>query len=644
MPPQSSGLSGSFAVSVVVATPVDEPLASAPVLDAESEPAPVEPTGPSEVAESAVVEVGVSVVVGVELSEAVVSDVPDSSVSDDAGELEPPHPQEAKRKRLPMAHVRITAFDRAGLMDSNRDALEIARFDWSIGAMTRSVLAWCATAVLLCACGEKDVDASGDTDGAVPNEGDPCEPDPDGAGDTDDEPPCADGYACEANGDGHICAAPIEIHGIVLDAIDETPIEGARVTALDETGAPVGSVSISDADGRYVLTVTAGRNDDGSIADTDQWTLFAAAIDYQAFPGGLRPAIPINAADALMEDVGGEDDDDDDDGDGSDETQSGRWVIENPSTNVGLLPLPEGQAGGRTVSGVVGGDSPGGTLVVAEGPQPPARYTIADADGHYAVFNVPAGPHTMVGYRGGLDVLPASIDGGADVEDADLDASEGSATAVVRGSVNIVNAPGGSETSVVLVPVSTYNDNLERGPVPRGLRAPEAPATPSVSGEFEIDGVPPGRYKVLAAFENDALVRDPDTSIAGTAIVEIEVDAADIDLAESFKITEGLAVVSPGAETPETVTGTPTFVFADDSSEDRYEVLVFDAFGELLWADREVPGVSGSDVVEVTYGGPALDAGQYYQFRATSIRETPNSTTAISRTEDLRGVFIAGDE
>ncbi|MCR9162345.1 MAG: hypothetical protein ACE37F_31460 [Nannocystaceae bacterium] len=498
--------------------------------------------------------------------------------------------------------------------------------------MARSVLTWCAAAVLVCACGEKDVDASGDTDGEVPGEGDACEPDADDAADTDDddEPACADGYACERSGDAHICAAPIELRGIVLDALSEEPIEGAHVTALDATGTPVGSVSVSDADGRYVITVTAVRNDDGSISGTDTWTLFATAADYQPFPGGLRPAIPINAADAVSEAA-------------SQDGEPDRWVIENPSTDVGLLLLPSAQSGGRTVSGVVRGDSPGGTLVVAEGSADEAsRYAIADADGHYTVFNVPAGPHTMVGYRGGLDVLPASVDGDADVEDADLETGDGAATAAVRGSVNIVNAPGGSATSVVLIPNSLYNDNLERGPVPKGLRAPQAPEAPSVEGAFEIEGVPEGRYKVLAAFENDALVRDPDTSIAGTAIVEIDVGNVDVDLAKSFKITEGLDVVSPGAQVPEVVSGTPTFVFADDSSEDRYEVLVFDAFGELVWQDLEIPGVTGSDVVEVPYAGPALEAGQYYQFRATSIRETPNSTTAISRTEDLRGVFIAG--
>ncbi len=425
----------------------------------------------------------------------------------------------------------------------------------------------------------------------------------------------------------------------MLDALSSDPIEGAHVTALDEAGNPVGSVSISDADGQYTILVSASRNEDGTIADTDTWTLFATAADYEPFPSGLRPAIPINAADAVL--VSG-DGDTDGEPEGDEDGESDRWVIENPSTDVALLILTSQQRGGRTISGVVGGESPGGTLVVAEGGETPARYAIADGDGSYTVFNVPAGPHTMVGYRGGLDVQPASVDGDADVEGADLEAAEAAADAFVRGSVNIVNADGGSETSVVLVPVSVFNEGLERGPVPLGLRAPEAPEAPSISGAFEIDGVPPGRYKVLAAFENDDLVRDPDTAIAGTDIVEIEVAAGDVDLAESFKVTEHLAVRSPGAEAPEVVTGTPTFVFADDSSEDRYEVIVLDAYGELVWEDREVPGVSGSDVVEVEYGGPALEAGQYYQFRATSIRENPNSVSPISRTEDLRGVFIAG--
>jgi hypothetical protein len=184
-----------------------------------------------------------------------------------------------------------------------------------------------------------------------------------------------------------------------------------------------------------------------------------------------------------------------------------------------------------------------------------------------------------------------------------------------------------------------FNTNLLRGPIPFGLRAPDPGQSPDISNSFTIPGVPAGTYKVLAAFENDLLVRDPDLSIGGTSLQEITVAAGKpTTLAESFKVTEALAVVSPGKDEPERVSGTPTFIFADDSSEDSYIVRVFDGFGALIWENAMVPGVSGSDTVEVPYQGPALVPGAYYQFRAISVKKK----VALSATEDLRGVFIAG--
>jgi hypothetical protein len=177
--------------------------------------------------------------------------------------------------------------------------------------------------------------------------------------------------------------------------------------------------------------------------------------------------------------------------------------------------------------------------------------------------------------------------------------------------------------------------------VPFGLRDPEPPLAPNVTGQYLIDGVPAGRYKILPAFENDFLVRDPDTSIAGTEVLEITVASGqDLSISESFKVTEALAVFGPGNEVPEVVVGTPEFVWADDSSETHYEIVVFDALGEIVWERNDVPAVSGSDRVVQVYEGEPLERGMYYQFRATSMKETPNSLSAISRTEDLRGVFV----
>lgn len=523
--------------------------------------------------------------------------------------------------------------------------------DRAVQSLTMSLRVQIPSALLLLVgagtvgCKDKELDASEQEHA----KGEACDPDAHAAqtDDDDDTKPeaeyCATGLACERVGDGeqYVCAAPLEIRGYVYDALSEEPIEGAHVAALDESSAPVTDIAVTDAAGYYVLTVPARRDESGEIADALRWTLLADAADYQAFPGALRPSIPVNAQDATQEP--GPDD-------GNDDTEDVVSVVENASTDVALIPLPNGQAGGVTISGHIGetdADHGGGTLVVAEGAVSPAPHGIADASGNYTLFNVPSGAATIRGYRVDLEVEPASVDVGSEDLTVDLgvtsDAHDDLAT--VSGSVNIVNAPGGSQTTVVLVPSSVFIERLERGPVPFGLRAPEPPTAPDVSGAFEIGGVPSGTYKVLAAFENDALVRDPDASIAGTQIQEITVDyGAAIAVDESFKVTEALAVFGPGADAPERVLTAPTFAWADDSSEDRYELVVFDALGNLVWEDREIPGQSGGNRVELPYGGPALEQGMYYQFRVTSFRDNPQGSSAISRTEDLRGVFVFGEE
>jgi len=168
--------------------------------------------------------------------------------------------------------------------------------------------------------------------------------------------------------------------------------------------------------------------------------------------------------------------------------------------------------------------------------------------------------------------------------------------------------------------------NAARGEAPPGLRAA------NVSGAWSIPNVPDGKYVVLAAFENDFLVRDPDTSIGGTDIQHITVPGTtDVP---SFKITGALAVFSPDGG--QEVSGNPTFSWEDDSSEDSYTVQVFDALGNETWKLEGIAGPKGSNPAETTYAGSPLTPGMYYQFRATSIKDG----VPISRTEDLKGVFV----
>lgn len=511
-------------------------------------------------------------------------------------------------------------------------------------------LLWVSVGIGLVGCKEDPPPEQEELD-----KGEACDPDaeptPPGEEPAEDAPPvCAPGLACDpvdGTDDQYVCGTAVEIRGLVTDSVTGDPIEGALVAALDETNAPVTNVAATDACGHYALPVSVRRTADGEFAETPKWTLNVSAQDYLPFPSGIRPALPIDLATAMPDPDPAETDSGDTDTGGEAHVSD---VVDNPATSVALIHLPSGETGGAIVSGVVAeGEGVAGMLVVAEGGSGPrASYGIVDASGHYTLFNVPDGETTIRGYRRGVEVEPAVVmASGEAIEDVSLPlvTADVDDLSTVDGSANIVNAPGGSVTSVVLVPVSVYNELLERGPVPAGLRVPDPPLAPDVSGAFGFEGVPSGTYKVLVAFENDLLVRDPDEGIAGTAILEITVGMGEqIELQDSFKVTEALEVFGPGADMPEQVDAEPVLTWADDSSEDGYDVVVYDALGELVW-ETTVPGVSGSDRVELPYAGPALEPGMYYQFRATSWRETGGGGEQlnISRTEDLRGVFVTGE-
>jgi len=430
---------------------------------------------------------------------------------------------------------------------------------------------------------------------------------------------CSPGLRCAELSDGtHQCHLPLLFRGRVLDSTDESGIADALVIGLDDRPVAVTDVATSGPDGSYELDVPVVRDADGAPIDTN-FTLRGSADGYQTFPGGIRTAIPINSTQATRTDTG--------------------WVVEGTNTDVVLIPLEDLAAPRVSISGhVVAAGDVGGVLVVAE---PGGHSALSDVNGAYTIFNVTPGDYEVRGYAADLQLMPASASASVDLEGVDL-VEGGGPLSTLSGSINIVNAFGGAVTSVVLVVQSTFSDTFGRGEVPPGLRAPRTGPV-SVSGGWTISGVPDGSYVVLAAFENDRLVRDPDQLIAGTSVVTVDLPQAtpDVTLSDAFKVTEALAVVSPGAERPDMVSSAPTLEWADDSSEDHYEVVVYDAFGNLAWEDPMVPGVSGAASVSVMYGGP-LEPGMFYQFRATSIRTTGGgrTRTPISATEDLLGVFF----
>lgn len=446
----------------------------------------------------------------------------------------------------------------------------------------------------------------------------------------DDEAPCdpvantgcETGQVCEQVVDGEpTCFAPVEIQGRVLDLATDAGVSGARVVAVDVNGAAVTGVAVSAADGTYELAIPSQRAADGSPAVAVQVSLRADAAGYESFPGTVRQPLPLDTGSAAL--------------------TEGAYVIKSSLTDIGLFAVEAGAGTGSIKGKADVPDDHAGILVVAEtgtAPDTQGYAVIAASDGDYHIYNLPAGHYTVTAYSLGHVYAPAEVD----VATAEVTANvalTGDAAGSVTGSISIVNGGGASVTSIVAFVESTYDPVTGRGVPPPGLRAPQTGA-PNISGAFTMDGVPPGRYVMVAAFENDGLVRDPDVCISGTEDIHLAVASGQTTEAPTFKITGALGVISPGAEIAEAVTtATPTFTWEDDSSEDSYVVEVFDAFGRKVW-ETTIPGVSGG-TPSVVYGGEPLVPGMYYQFRATSRKSGngPGGFCPKSRTEDLRGVF-----
>jgi hypothetical protein len=415
--------------------------------------------------------------------------------------------------------------------------------------------------------------------------------------------------------DSYACRLPLVFRGGVYASSPRAAIEGAHIMGLDEQRIAVTDVAKSGADGSYDLWIPIRRELDGApIAQS--FTLRASASGYETFPGGIRTALPISTTLATK-------------------TAEG-WIVTGTLTELILVAI-ESTSGARiAITGkVVAPGKQAGVLIVANGASD-GYSAITDASGAYTIFNVPAGDFEVRGYASGLQLTPVNVTAaGADLANVDLVESS-SPLNTITGTMQIVDPGSCVATSVVLAVESTFDDLLGRGELPRGLRSPEVGQPPSImaADEWTLAGIPDGRYVVLAGFENDNCVRDPDTSQAGTAIVRIELPRDAGILTQTFKVTGAMDLFGPGRDQPEAATTAPMLRWEDDAGETSYHVEVFDAYGQRVW-EHTMGAVSGSATVQVQYGGP-MQSGMYYQFRATSRNQL---AAPLSRTEDLRGVF-----
>lgn len=438
---------------------------------------------------------------------------------------------------------------------------------------------------------------------------------------------CGAGQYCEPVAGGVGCFAPVLVSGAVTDPVAVTSVAGARVVALDANRAPVSSVAVSGALGGYQLAVRAARDASGRPSSAVV-TLRADAQGYETFPGGIRPALPIDLSTATL--------------------AGGRWVVSGPLTAIELLP----RAGGAfaAVHGTVARPPSGlAPLVVAEPVAGgPGTTAIADLDGSFTIFNLaPDASYAVTAYAQGVNYAGAVtglLDPGTSTTVGPL-AVTGAATASIAGNL-IFNNGANPPIQVTLVLESTYLTTLDRGESPPGLTVNVGPG----AGGYGFSGVPNGTFRVLAAFGHDGNVRDvsgggntesPRVRIAGGVLQGTPpgfkiIPAVDLQQIGGVPVgVDPIAVVA---------TATPQLRWARtsvDSSSKTYRVLVFDVFGNTVWS---------SDVTSdapLTYAGPALTAGRPYQLRVLALAQTPAELLAAptvvtqdSQTEDVVGVFM----
>jgi hypothetical protein len=422
---------------------------------------------------------------------------------------------------------------------------------------------------------------------------------------------CDGGEVCEpVQGGDPACFPPVVVEGLVLDVVTGAGVRGARVVALDANRAPSTAVAESGDGGAYALRVPSERTATGAPA-ARVLTLRADARAYQSFPGGVRVALPLELGAAVR--------------------QGDRWVLRSDLTDVGLVHLAGGGAGilrGR-VARPAGG---GGVMVVAEsvaGPAARGASAIADRDGDYAVFNLPAGEYRVRAYTQGASHEPRTAtlaEGGEAVVDLPLSDAP---TATVSGAVQPVSSAAGIPTSVTFVVASTYDPVLGRGDSPPGLRA-----VPDAANAYALEGVPDGEYVALAAFEDDGLVRQV-SGQGGTDTVHVTVANGTPVAVEPFKLVTAVALLGPGASGPEVVSAPVTFSWTAYPSTRTYLVRLFDALGTEVWQR------AGVTTTTQTYpsDAPALAPGMTYQVRVESWGVNASQDVLLSQTEDLKGIF-----
>jgi len=398
------------------------------------------------------------------------------------------------------------------------------------------------------------------------------------------------------------CVTPVVVRGKITNSATGAAIEGARVVAVGEDGAPLAAAAETIFDGSYEIRVVGAR-DSAEKPLSKPIRLHAAAPGYGNFPDVWRdwPSTDLVGARLTQE--------------------MDKYVLASTTTDVKLIAFAGGPGRG-VIRGRVDRPPNGvAVTVVAEsdqsiGGRPRGVSAIADRDGGYALFGLPPAQLRVRAYAKGASYGQRMI-GLNTGEETTLDLElDGTPAAVVSGAVEIAS---GAPAQVSLVVASTWDPASSAGDEPAGLRA-----SVGAGGSYSIGGVSAGQYLLVS--------RDADGFVPIDEPPAVEVSGAAVTVAGRLRLVPALTVLAPGANGPEGVRQAPELSWQDHGAEASYRLEVWNAIGLRVF-ERDLPAATAPP--EVGYDGPLI-VGQTYRFQA---RALDPQGALLTRTEDRRGVF-----
>jgi len=414
---------------------------------------------------------------------------------------------------------------------------------------------------------------------------------------------------CKKNKKG---ATTGQLKGIVKDATTAAPLENVSVIIFNaDNNSPTGQTLKTDANGEFSDKLVQGN-----------YFVKLSRQGYYSVPPPTLEAIPfaINVSQITQKDA---------------------------------EMFPSGTNTAGWVEGMVtsNGNPVRGALVVAtDGTGKTAFSTISDAEGNYAIFNVPAGSFNIKAYMQNYnsDQVAATVN-----------------TQTVTAGVNItMQKNAGATLSGSIRNLSIANKDVDISLVHPITKETIPGLTTSTSSlNYSLSNIPNGTYIARATYKNDERVMDPDRIAKfGEPIVTVS-GGTSSPATLTFDITGPVTLKTPTNVLTSTVPvssgSVPTFQWTAYSSTSDYVIEVTDAStGLVVWGGFDKSGtlpvkniVIPSNQTSISYnadGNAAVSSlveGKIYRWRIYASKNDVNSPTGwtlISVSEDQEGLIKIG--